>query len=326
MSLIRNYIGIILLLSPFVLSAQTKTVAITVDDLPFVSGDNSKPLTAADAQWAAGSNHKLLMGFKRHHVPVVGLVNEAGVAALGQAEGTKILREWTERGFDLGNHTYSHPDFNELTVQQFEDEIVRGEKTFAPLMKTAGRDSKFFRFPFNHTGDTREKHDAMAAFLKDRGYTTAPCTIENSDWMFNAAYYRMNARHDRRSAARLRREYIAFTADQIDYFTRLNRQVLGYDPPQIALFHDNPLNAELMDQLLALFEQRGYRFVPLATAEADPVYQARETFVTKFGPMWAYRWAQERKVHVDGSLEPDPPAWIVNYGKQTPPPPRRPGS
>jgi peptidoglycan/xylan/chitin deacetylase (PgdA/CDA1 family) len=235
---------------------------------------------------------------------------------LGSPAGPKILYEWIQRGFDLGNHTYSHPDFNELTVAQFEDEIVRGEKTFTPLMKAAGRSSKVFRFPFNHTGDTQEKHDAVAAFLKDRGYMTAPCTIDDEDWLFNATYFRANARHDEATAAKVRNAFLAYAAAEIDYYTALNKQVLGYEPPHIMLIHDNPLNADVIDDLLALFEKRGYRFVTLAQAEMDPVYQAPEKDITKFGPMWGYRWARERNISVKGNNEPEPPKWIEEYGKK----------
>jgi hypothetical protein len=31
-------------------------------------------------------------------------------------------------------------------------------------------------------------------------------------------------------------------------------------------------------------------------------------------------------VKIDGSLEPDPPKWVTDYGKQTSAPPRRPRS
>jgi len=311
---------------PFVstLAAQTRTVALTVDDLPFAAGNDERPVQPEDAKAAAAANHKLLAALARHHVPVTGFVIQRGVEALGLASGTEILREWTRRGFDLGNHSYGHPDFSELTVEQFEDQIVRGEATFVPLMEAAGRKPAFFRFPFNHTGDTKEKHDAVAAFLAQRGYRLAPCTIETSDWMFNAAYVRMLALHDDVSAARLRADYLAFTGAQIDSFSRLNRQVLGYEPPQIMLIHDNQLNADVMEDLLAVVEKKQYRWITLAEAEADPIYRAPDTVITKYGPMWGYRWAKERNVKVDGTLEPDPPKWVSDYGRDEPAPPRRP--
>jgi peptidoglycan-N-acetylglucosamine deacetylase len=304
-------------------SAQSHVVALTVDDLPFVSADPAHPAPAIVSANAAKANRKLIAAFRRHHVPVTGFVNQKGVEEL--ASGPGILRAWIHAGMDLGNHTYSHPDFNDLTAEQFEQEILRGESGFVLLMRAAGRSTMFFRFPFNHTGDTSEKHDRIAEFLAAHGYTQAPCSIETADWMFNQAYGQMLARHDRASAARLRSDYLAFTAAQIDYFAVLNRQVWGYEPPQIMLIHDNRLNADVIDNLIAIFETKQYAFVPLAQAEADPGYRMPDTFVTKFGPMWGYRWARERAVKVDGSREPDPPQWIQKYGHD-PLPPRRPRS
>jgi peptidoglycan/xylan/chitin deacetylase (PgdA/CDA1 family) len=311
-----SFLAAVVVVAPFVASsAQTRTVALTIDDLPFVTGD-TRPMLPGDAKAAAAANHKLLTVLAQHHVPVTNFVIQKGVEDLGLAAGTQILREWTERGFDLGNHSYAHPDFNELTVTQFEDQIIRGEVTFAPLMRAVHRKPKFFRFPNNHTGDTREKHDAVAAFLVQHGYRLAPCTIEIEDWMFNAKYFLMRSRHDEAAAARLRADYLAFAAAQIDYFTGLDKQVWGYDAPQIMLLHDNQLNADVIEDLLALFEKRQYRWVTLSQAEADPAYQLPETFITSYGPMWGYRWAKERGVKVDGSLEPDPPKWITEYGEE----------
>ena len=241
-------------------------------------------------------------------------MNENKVEQLGTPAGTEILKSWIASGLDLGNHSYAHLDFNDLTVEQFEDEIVRGETTTVPLMQAAGRKVEFFRFPFNHTGDTEAKHSAIMEFLGHRGYRLAPCTIETSDYIFAAAYQRMATSHDRSSQARLRREYLAFTAAQIDYFSHMNAEVLGYEPPEIVLLHDNQLNADVMDRILNLYETRGYKWVSLAEAERDPVYQAPDTFITKYGPMWGYRWARERGTKVDGSKEPEPPEWIAAYG------------
>ncbi len=300
------------------LEAQVHTVALTVDDLPFVLTGSSP-----DGRAAAAANEKLLAAFAHHHVPVTGFVIQKQVEAMGHGSGTGILRAWVRGGLDLGNHSEEHPNFDELTVKQFEEQIVRGEASIVPLMAEAGRKPEFFRFPYNHTGDTKEKHDAVASFLARRGYRLAPCTIENSDWMFNSAYALMLASHDHASAARLRIDYVAFTAAQIDYFGRLNKQVWGYEPPQIMLIHDNRLNADVIEELLALFETRQYRWVSLSQAESDAAYRLPDTLITSYGPMWGYRWARERNVKVDGSLEPEPPKWITEYGQQAPVPPRR---
>jgi peptidoglycan/xylan/chitin deacetylase (PgdA/CDA1 family) len=287
------------------LFAQARSVAITVDDLPYTGG-------APGAEFA---NKNLLTAFHAHGVPVTGFVIQKNVEGLGTKSGSGILEEWIKGGFDLGNHTYSHPDINVLSVEQIEQEIVRGEATIGPLLKRAGKKPAYFRFPMNHTGDTKEKHDLIAAFLSQRGYRLATCTIENSDYLFNNAYVRMLVKNDAASAQKLRAEYLSYTDQEIDYYAALNKQVLGYEPPQVMLLHDNRLNADVIDQVLYLFQEKRYGFVSLEVAQADAAYRSPETYITKFGPMWGYRWARERDVKVNGSLEPEPPKWILEYGK-----------
>jgi hypothetical protein len=92
--------------------------------------------------------------------------------------------------------------------------------------------------------------------------------------------------------------------------------VFGYEPPEVMLLHDNRLNADMINELLALFEQKHYSFVSLDSALSDSAYRTPDTYVTSYGPMWGYRWAAERGVKVDGRLEPDPPDWILRYRRK----------
>ena len=287
-----------------------------MDDLPFVGPAIDLPGYVPEAV-----NGRLLAAFAKHHVPVTGFVIGKRVEGIGSASGTSILKEWTMQSLDLGNHTYSHADINQLSTEQFEAEIVNGEAAFVPLMKAVGKRPEFFRFPFNHTGDTREKHDLIAAFLSRRGYQVATCTIDNSDYLFNAAYVKMLAEQDSASAERLRREYLAYTSAEIVYYAGLNKHVFSYEPPQVMLLHDNPLNADTIEEILKIFETSGYSFVSLRRAQSGPAYQTPDTFITAYGPMWGYRWAHERSVKFNGRLEPEPPNWILTYGEKGPTPP-----
>lgn len=300
--------------------AQQRTVAITVDDLPFVSG-LPQPLTPADAQQAARVNESLLHALRRHHAPAVGFVIEQHVEQLGAPAGTAILKQWLAPGFDLGNHLYSHPDVNKLSVEQAEEEIRRGEASIVPLLRTVGRQPQFLRFPYNHTGDTREKHDAIAAFMTAQGYRLAPCTIDNSDYVFNRAYALALAARDKRAAARLRDAYVDFTAQEIDWYDALDRRVFGREIPAVMLLHDSPLNAATIGRILDLFVQRHYAFVSLSEAERDPAYAVPETYIIPYGWMWGYRWAKELNVKVNGRDEPEPPAWVAQYTKDHAPAP-----
>ena len=54
--------------------AQSRTVAVTVDDLPYAGGGHAQAISAADVAIAREINQKLLAAFRRHHVPVTGFV------------------------------------------------------------------------------------------------------------------------------------------------------------------------------------------------------------------------------------------------------------
>jgi peptidoglycan/xylan/chitin deacetylase (PgdA/CDA1 family) len=293
--------------------APDRAIAITVDDLPYATGELGGTANAFDAKAAENANRRILAALKAHRAPVTGFVIQKRAEELGLAVSTRVLRNWTVGDFDLANHSYSHRDADELSVSQIEEEIRRGEGIYVSLMKKAGKRPEFFRFPMNHTGDTKEKHDQVAAFLRLRGYRLAACTMENSDYLFNRAYVRMLAKHDAASAEKLRQEYITYTEAEIDYLAGLQGQVFGYEPAEMMLLHDNELNADTLEQILASFEKRRYRFISLGEAESGPAYQVPDTYTSKFGPMWGYRWAAELGIKVNGNLEPEPPDWVLNY-------------
>ena len=149
------------LLVPCEARAQPHAVAITVDDLPFVSG-NPQPLNPSDAKRAVQVNEKILRAFASQRIPATGFVIEQHVQELGIQVSTKILKGWIRPGFDLGNHMYSHPDVNSLSAEQVEQEITQGEATIRPLLESVSRKPTFLRFPYNHTGDNKEKHDTIS--------------------------------------------------------------------------------------------------------------------------------------------------------------------
>ncbi len=156
--------------------AQQRSVALTFDDLPVVG--------TSDPAQARAINLSILDSLDRHHAPAIGMVVEGRVQEVGRSQGADLLNEWVRRGYDLGNHTLSHGEMNDLTVEQIEKEIVGGEGAFVTALASVGKTPRYFRFPRNHTGNTKEKHEAVAAFLAHHGYKLAVCTIDNERLRF----------------------------------------------------------------------------------------------------------------------------------------------
>ena len=305
-------VGLLFWLALAPAGAQTRSVALTFDDLPLAGTSKSSS--------AAAISQNLLSALANHHAPAIGFVNTNDLRPAetlgpdGEVIHDSLIEQWIGHGQDLGNHSFSHADLNRLSIAAFEQEILYGGIPLQSFLAKAGKQLEYFRFPFNHTGDTKEKHDAIASFLAQHGYRLAPCTIDNSDYIFDRAYVIAFARHDEASRAKIRSEYLAYTVREIDYYTELHKEVLGHEIPHIMLLHANQLNADVVQEILAILEAKHYAFVDLATALSDPAYQIPDTFISAYGPMWGYRWARELNIKIDGSREAEPPAWISAYG------------
>ena len=299
-------------LPTLVARSQSRTVAITVDDLVCANC----PPTNQDETFAHGlmeaTTQSLIAGLSKADIPVTGFVIVQTVEE-AHVIGQRCLQHWLNAGFDLGNHSYSHRNFADITIEQMKSDIARADASLRPLLAANQRILQFFRFPYNCTGDTQLKHDALADYLKEHGYRIATCTIDTSDYLFAQAYARAIGSKDSITADRIRREYLSFSATEIDFYAELNRRVLGYEPPQVMLIHDSMLNAESINDILTLFRDRGYGFVSLAEAQCDPAYAIPDTYITKHGPMWGYRWAKARNDRCLGMNEPHPPDWVTNY-------------
>jgi peptidoglycan/xylan/chitin deacetylase (PgdA/CDA1 family) len=279
-------------------------MALTFDDLPFA---------AANAPYfpsATRTTAELLRVLRQHRAPAIGFVNEGQLESGGREPAREaLLRQWIDAGMTLGNHTYAHRDFNTQTIDAFKDDIVRGEPTVKRLM--TGR-ALFFRHPMTHTGDTKEKKDAIDAFLSARGYRIAPHTIENSDFIFNVVYLRAQAAGDTALAGRVRDAYIDLTTAATAFAEKASQTIFARDIPQTLLLHANVITAESLETLLSQFEARGYRFISLEEAMADPAYATADTMVATMGPTWLWRWAKTLAVRVSAEGDPEVPAWVLD--------------
>jgi peptidoglycan/xylan/chitin deacetylase (PgdA/CDA1 family) len=284
---------------PLSAQAPPRSVAITVDDLPR-GGDGSGP--SFDAVYAM--NERLLRPFKDGRIPIAGFVNAHHELTLGADKLRRLLDLWLDAGAELGNHTYSHPDINNVTLADYTANVVKGEPIVRAALAARGRTLRYFRHPYLHEGSTPDLKAGLQKFLDDAGYRVAPVTLDNSDYMYAALYTRPEHRE------RVLREYIPYMESVVEFFERRSVEVVGREFPQILLIHANQLNADLMPELLEMFRRRGYGFVPLDAALSDAAYALRDDYVGRGGFSWIHRWSKTMGLPAKG--EPDPPPWVTN--------------
>jgi len=298
-----------------------RTLAITIDDLPYAPGV-AEPGRLEEARRATAA---ILAALAKHHAPAIGFVNESRLLVAGEMDArVALLRQWMDAGLDLGNHTFSHLRLQDTPVDRYEDDIVRGDVITRRLREGYGDPggrggrSLFFRYPFNSTGPTREVRQAVEQFLAARGYRIAPFTVEHADYLFNRIW--TDPASDGALRTRTRDAYMAQLDTMLDFMERLSRDTFGREIPQILLIHANDLNAECLDAMLTRLEARGYRIVPLEEALRDPAYATPDDYVGPAGVSWLHRWSIHLGLPMRLREEPDPPQWALDlYQRLTAP-------
>ena len=294
-----------------------RAIAITIDDLPaaagdFMTGDEINEMTA-----------KLLTTLRDQKVPAVGFVNEKKLYRLGEVDARiAALKMWGDYGFELGNHTYAHTSLNRVTLKEWEEDVIRGETVTAQLLAQHQMKMRYFRHPYLDTGRALQTRREAEAFLVNRGYRIAPVTMDAWDWMYAPIYEGARKRGATELQQKLVSSYLTHTTDVFDYYERLSKNLIGYEPVQILLLHGNWLEADHIGELLDLLRKRGYRFVTLAEALGDTAYSQPDEFVGEEGAGWIEHWAITRDQPPRGT--PEFPSWVMELWKALPRRPTQP--
>lgn len=290
-------VSLALVTSVAVAAGEGRQVAITIDDLP--RGGDGGPYDLAGVR---AMTTKLLHPFREQRIPVIGFVN-TGRTELDPQGLQEILNLWLDAGAELGNHSNSHLDINSVPLDVYTADIVRGEAAIRQALAPRAKTLEFYRHPYLHTGSTQEIKKGLQDFLDQRGYRVAPVTLDNADYAFAVAYLQPELR------SRVRREYVPYMESTVEFFERRSVEILGREIPQVLLIHANEMNADLMPELLGMFRSRGYRFITLTAALADPAYRTPEEYAGRAGSSWLHRWSSTKGMAPKN--EPDPADWVT---------------
>jgi hypothetical protein len=151
----------------------------------------------------------------------------------------------------------------------------------------------------------------QGGFLAASGYRVAPVAIDNYDFVFARAYDLAESGQ----RPRILDTYLRYMTDVTAYYEQQSQVIVGRAIRHTLLLHANALNADAIDRLARMFEQRGYAFISLDQALEDPAYDREDTYVGQAGMTWLHRWAitQRRKGIFAG--EPVVPEWIERLAK-----------
>jgi peptidoglycan/xylan/chitin deacetylase (PgdA/CDA1 family) len=264
-------------------------IAVTIDDLPVVS-------TRKDLKNRQEITRKLLNHITKAKVPAIGFVNENKLYSGEKRDEAQVdlLRSWLNANLELGNHTFSHVNIANVSLEKYKDEILKGEIITRELLQAKGMKPRYFRHPFLWTGLSLETKSDLGKFLSEHDYRVAPVTIDNSDWIFARAYDNAFDKGDEKLMKQIGAAYVPYLEAKIDYWERQSVRIFGREIKQILLIHANFINSDYFDDLAKMLKKRGYKFVSLEEALKDEAYKLPDNFVRRNGISWLHRWALDK--------------------------------
>src|ERR1700761_897413 len=170
---------------------------------------------------------------KREHVPaaffVVGEMAEKNI---------QILRREYEEGYEIGNHTYFHPDISAISIQRVNLELNATRKL---IESVTGRSTILFRPPFNADAEPTTLAEVIpVAESKKQNYINIGESIDPWDWQPGV------------------------TADSI-----IARVIKQKDAGSMLLLHDaggdtREETVKALPEIIHFFKKNGYQFTTIA--------------------------------------------------------------
>ncbi len=195
-------------------------------DAVYLGNTNEKVLYLTfDAGYENGCTAKILDALKKHNAP-------AAFFLVGNymEKNADLVRRMVDEGHIVGNHTMHHPDMSKITdLAAFQKELKDLEGCFETV--TGKQLPKFYRPP---QGTYSLDNLKMAQSL---GYRTVFWSLAYVDWKNDAQPKAEDA---------------------------IAKVLSRTHPGAVVLLHStSETNAEILDTLLAKWEQQGYRFAPI---------------------------------------------------------------
>jgi peptidoglycan-N-acetylglucosamine deacetylase len=250
----KNLIMGIALLS-FLSNANAREIALTFDDAP-----------TPDSILMSGAErtNKLIAALKKAKVPdALFFVKADNITTQSSAR----LRLYTEAGFHLANHSFSHQSANQLSVNDYALDAYKAHLALKPFAKVLN----FHRFPYLHYGKNVADIKQLQNLLGELGYQDGYVTIDNFDWYISSLITKAAEEKKNINYEKARDFYVTSLYESIEFYDAIAQKALNRSPRHILLLHENDAAALFVGDLIDHLRRKGWKVITPQQAYKDPI-------------------------------------------------------
>ena len=213
-------------------------------------------------------NSMLLQNLEKEGVKAIFFVTGSNKT---DEKGRFLLKSWNDAGHSIANHTFSHPSYSsdKISFEDFKLEFFRADT----VIREYSNYIKLFRFPYLKEGNTAEKIGRFRALMEEHAYRNGYVTIDASDWAIDSRLRKKLKEKPGADLEPFRRFYLDHLYDRAIFYENLSQQLTGRHINHTILLHHNLAAALFVDDLIAMFREKGWEIIPATSAYNDLIFK-----------------------------------------------------
>ena len=250
--------------------AHSKQIALTFDDAPGDTTLHFNPEQRTD---------ELIRKLKVLKVPPV-LIFANPCNGNGATSNFAQLKKFKEAGHIIGNHTCTHPRFDDVGPDKFIADTVKAEVILGDLMPKP----KYFRYPFFNEGKSVAARDQFITWLEKNEYQNVSSSLENEDPTFSGRINEAKRQNKKIDYEKIKVLFLKHIIDGVEFYDKLAIDTLGRSPKHIILLHDKDATVLFIEDFVHELKNRGWTFISASEAAKDPLYSMKpKNVVSSYG-------------------------------------------
>jgi peptidoglycan/xylan/chitin deacetylase (PgdA/CDA1 family) len=194
--------------------------------------------------------------------------------------GKARISRYTEKGFHLAHHSFSHQSADQITQQDYLADFDKADHELTQLDNVL----RLHRFPYLHYGKDMAAITALQNEITSRGYKDGYVTVDNFDWYFSDLITRAVAEGKTVDWDKARDIYVNTLYAGVEFYDAIARRVLNRSPRHVLLLHENDAAALFVGDLITYLRKNGWTIIsPEQAYEDDIAKDFPETVFQKQG-------------------------------------------